>query len=918
MIIDLKNFTGFQPRFSADSLPPNAAQYASECNFTSGQIVGTRAHVDSGLPASSIGNLKGAFVWKESDTSLNAYSWAYDVDAVRGPALNDTHKRFYWTGLNGSTKEFKFARVTDNDNSATPGSAVTTSYKVGVIDSTGWDKTLGDLGITPTVVSQSPPVSFSDLVSTSLSVQYWQSDKDGVLTRDISSGVTFSATTTIDWSSSYTITLPTAINAYGTQSPGGTAYTLTTYPSLSFFSSYGQNFAAHRYVGSGGTFYELVGGVVPEAYLSGHVPGITAVQLYTVGMYTGVDSGWNGAYLDTVYACQDGSGGFLSNRFRSGSTATWPHESLGGTSTTNAQPLEPKLAINWKFTYNGKPYDITIHEVPGHTDVIDIGDGITPLLTRTSTTSFTLSFSYGASQVTEVRSYIVTFLNQFGEESEPSLPYELQLRPIGEMVRFTWDATELANEFGAMSSDRAPYYGMRVYRTASSSSGQADFLYAFTVSTSSTMAGETHKNPTGGYVDDDIPTSQLGAACPTQDYISNSSELQNLQGLKSAHSGMLCAFKGNELWFCEPYQPWAWKRRGVKTVPFPIIDTCVIEGGVYAFTEQGPYFFSGALPEEMVPQKCLSDLPVAGKRSSMSIGNAVIALTGEGPAIVSGLNVQIQPLWSREAWRDLYTTYLATGNTPPQVAGYGNRVVVYFPGVTGTLLYDVEDSSWVLLPQRIDYAYKVPAKAMLGNALDFLFFSSGGTTWWAFGIGTQTGGSVSFDGGADTVTKTAHGLYDGMEVAYDSITTTTGISAWSRYRIVNATTDTYKLAPVVNGTALDLVNNGSGVQTSLPIEKSWTWHSKEFILPIPTNFGVMQLFGVGSVNIEMFIEHPSTGEFKSYGTFANIALSNAGVIQRMPSGFTSTRWSFRISAALPNTRLTRMLVANTVSELRGV
>jgi len=74
-----------------------------------------------------------------------------------------------------------------------------------------------------------------------------------------------------------------------------------------------------------------------------------------------------------------------------------------------------------------------------------------------------------------------------------------------------------------------------------------------------------------------------------------------------------------------------------------------------------------------------------------------------------------------------------------------------------------------------------------------------------------TGETVTFTDAGDLVsTVVAHGLSNGDEVSFSTITTTTGIVINTIYFVVNATTNTFQVAASVGGAALPLTSNGSG------------------------------------------------------------------------------------------------------------
>lgn len=78
------------------------------------------------------------------------------------------------------------------------------------------------------------------------------------------------------------------------------------------------------------------------------------------------------------------------------------------------------------------------------------------------------------------------------------------------------------------------------------------------------------------------------------------------------------------------------------------------------------------------------------------------------------------------------------------------------------------------------------------------------------GTGISTAVAVTFQDAGDTVTRTAHGLANGTRVSFASITSTTGISTYTYYYVVNAATDTFQVAATAGGGALPLTTNGSG------------------------------------------------------------------------------------------------------------
>ena len=79
------------------------------------------------------------------------------------------------------------------------------------------------------------------------------------------------------------------------------------------------------------------------------------------------------------------------------------------------------------------------------------------------------------------------------------------------------------------------------------------------------------------------------------------------------------------------------------------------------------------------------------------------------------------------------------------------------------------------------------------------------------GTGINTAVAVTIQGNpTNTITRTAHGIPNGTIVSFATLVTTTGISRYTPYYVVNATTDTFQVSLTLGGAPITLTNNGSG------------------------------------------------------------------------------------------------------------
>lgn len=727
MKLTLGTFTGQILRHEPENLPANAAQETKNCNFNGGSIVGVKQPAQVGTSFGA--PVRGGIIQRD-DSTWTAYTFAYDVDGVRSPVLQDSHKRFYWTGNNGGTKQFRFARQADNTTGAV--TAVSTSYKVGVIASTYWDDTMASVGVTFKVTGRQPTVSLGALQS--VTAKLWLTDTQGNLLRDITSslsaGLTGVGTAVNGWHSSYTFSLSTGLDDLTKTTVSTVAYRQET-ASISLTPSNEEAVTALANLWYDGTtlkYVEIIGEMTRD------------LGTYSAGTQVAAAQ-WDGSTYASL-----GSLYIKTSRTLSYDNSAFPAGLLAG-STTTAAPDEARIAVEWNLEYNNQKYNVLWYEEKGLSDTLDVGGGVMGSIKRATTsnpTAFVMALEFGHDLPIEVRSYICTFVNTFGEESEPSQPIELTLNPGKDVSTVVITAATIEAKLldSNMTADRCPLHGIRFYRTATASTGETEFYYAFTVKHSSltAMSGDKYLSYSvvGGTweINDTVPTAELGAPCPTQGLIRDTAELQNLQGLIAINGSMLAAFKKNEVWVCEPAQPWAWSPRGITTLPHPVVTMVPLEQGFVALTEGGAHYFSGDSPEGMMSQRIPTDLPCINKRAATALNGAVMYLSSDGPVVIAGMQAALDPKFSREKWREWFASASVSGAF--NLTSWGHRALAYVPGFANGWLYDAEDDAWTQITTRVDYALHCPAGAFGISSHDNLAFGDTSNYWNLFGYAATT------------------------------------------------------------------------------------------------------------------------------------------------------------------------------------
>lgn len=78
-------------------------------------------------------------------------------------------------------------------------------------------------------------------------------------------------------------------------------------------------------------------------------------------------------------------------------------------------------------------------------------------------------------------------------------------------------------------------------------------------------------------------------------------------------------------------------------------------------------------------------------------------------------------------------------------------------------------------------------------------------------------GSVSntFTDAGDLVTAASHGLSNGTQIIFQTVVTTTGVTAFVRYYLIGSTTNTFQVSTTYGGSAAVLTTDGSGTFKSI-------------------------------------------------------------------------------------------------------
>ena len=574
-ILSTKVFNGEVPRTPADKLPDGKAQSAINCNFAYGELRPMAAP----FLLTTLSNLaKSVF----SLNGLTFYSWPYRTKAWKGPVIGDAYNRMYYTAQNGGM------RVASTVSMVSEGGEPPVSYKAGVPS-----------------VEAAPSYTLLDRTSlpdypNAIIKLFTYFEKDGKKYEE--SETTY---TTVRPFTEFTFTIadPTTL-ATGELSEALRSVRLAS-------------LSVNQTVDNGEYSYQ----VSKATPLDGQIAVIQDSSTVVVGSttFTGVVT------ITPTDGPETTPGAYLNYRAAQ----------IGGSTPITATPAARVDLIDATTGTTVFSLSAASGAESSRSDAVPGGVEATMSKAGTGSGTWKLTLKYG---VMEARAYVVTMVNQWGEESKPSPPVVVQPTYMQSVsVQFT------APSF----IDYAPGNKFRLYRSTPGGS----YL-------SVTDTPQTFSTTAWAYNDTSINVKSTDAVLET---IGWDLPPVNLQGLTLMPNGFFAGFFGDTMYFSEPYRPWAWPYS--MTFPVNLVGMRSLENSLVVTTVSYPYLVSGVHPDAMTQSKLSESQAGVSDHGMCVVGNTVAYISNDGLAIINGFNVDLntsQQLWTREAWRDRYGSLLSS------------------------------------------------------------------------------------------------------------------------------------------------------------------------------------------------------------------------------------------------------------------
>ncbi|QIL69514.1 hypothetical protein G7048_03460 [Diaphorobacter sp. HDW4B] len=255
-------------------------------------------------------------------------------------------------------------------------------------------------------------------------------------------------------------------------------------------------------------------------------------------------------------------------------------------------------------------------------------------------------------RVVDSRFYVVAFVTDWGEESEPS--------PLSDMLEVDANDTVTITRPGAMTGESHAARNVtkwRVYRSNTSSTASAwQLVQELQISVAQFLDDKASEEleslqpqftwsappyrMDGQYAGDNKPT--VGAN-------------PYLRGMAGMPNGIMAGFLDNTVAFCEPYVPYAWPVEYQVTTEFPVVGMACFDQTLFVGTTGNPYFITGAHSASMSALRLDSNQSCVARRSIVGVQGGVLYASPDGLCLANsgGIQVVTRQLIAREDWQKL-------------------------------------------------------------------------------------------------------------------------------------------------------------------------------------------------------------------------------------------------------------------------
>jgi len=350
------------------------------------------------------------------------------------------------------------------------------------------------------------------------------------------------------------------------------------------------------------------------------------------------------------------------------------------------------------------------------TSITGIGSGTSDLLIDYGGVSEIIGETI--ERIIDTRFYIVTYVTDWGEESEPSPPS---------------DMLEVDQNDSVTIDIPPPPSGRNIekWRLYRSNVGSTTAAFQFV---------EEDEVGTANY-EDKKKSAELGEVCPTVTWSEPPYRMAAqpeeypppavgsnpyLRGLINMPNGVMAGFFDNTVAFCDPYHPYAWPVEYQISIEYPVVGLGVFGQTLFVCTAGNPYFIYGADSATMTAQKMDNNQSCASSRTIIAARGGVIYASPDGLCFGNQQDVVVitAGLFTREDWQKLQPETMFA-------AEHENIYYLFYTGDGGGCL------SFDTTAKKLGRLDLTATAAFTDKLNDVLYVASGGSLKAAFGSASR-------------------------------------------------------------------------------------------------------------------------------------------------------------------------------------
>ena len=292
---------------------------------------------------------------------------------------------------------------------------------------------------------------------------------------------------------------------------------------------------------------------------------------------------------------------------------------------------------------------------PSSFDILGVDSGDLPTFTEDDVQALTIRRTL-TDQDLESRAYVFTYVTERDEEGPPSPPSNIvDVLKDGVVELEIGDSTPSASVGGS----RATVDRIRVYRTVA---GETATLYVL-VGTLNYVGGASPDSslewieeptaatpglPWSGTVLDSVPAVELGEPLPSRGWFPPPPDME---GILLLPNGIIAGWRGNTLYFSEPYLPHAWDPDNRLSLTEEAVGAESFGNTIVVGTRGRPYIVTGIDPSSMRAEKLPDHAPLLNPRAIADAGVGVIYASDNGLMLIGSGGARLLTRgWTKETW----------------------------------------------------------------------------------------------------------------------------------------------------------------------------------------------------------------------------------------------------------------------------